>query len=223
MKASIQTRVGPAAGLLFFVLIFTGLFVHGYPAVRPTNAQLAGWLATVNVNTFKFGVYVEAIAIVLFIPFAVWLYRHLRQGADTSAPATAMLMGAGVWVALTLPINEAWLGLVDQARSVDIHVAQTVVSINQATYDMTGIVLGVILTAAGVAVLRGGAMSWLAGWAAVAIGVALVATAPIGIDNGPVGLLAYLWMLGVAGYYTFRPARQPEVAAEARQPSASPA
>src|ERR1700686_617204 len=147
VKDAIWSGVGPPAGLFFFVLIFTGLFVHGYPAVRPTNAQLAGWLATVNVNTFKVGIYVEAIGIVLFIPFTVWLYRHLRQGTDSSAPATAMMMGAGGWVAVTLPINQAWLGLVDQARSVDIHVAQTVVSINQATYDMTGVVLGVVLTA----------------------------------------------------------------------------
>lgn len=224
MREAIWSRVGPAAGLLFFALIFTGLLVHGYPAVRPTNAQLANWLANVNASKFRFGVYVEAIAIVLFVPFAVWLYGHVRQGArDSSAPATAMLMGAGIWVALTLPINESWLGLVDQARSVDIRVAQTVVSINQAMYDMTGIVLGVILIAAGVAALRGGAMWRWAGWAAVLIGVVQVVMAALGIDTGPTGLLAYLWILGVAAYYTFRPAGPREVAAGARQPSTSPA
>jgi Domain of unknown function (DUF4386) len=213
VKDAIWSRVGPTAGLLFFVLLFAGFLVHGYPAVRPTNAQLADWLANVNASKFRFGVYVEAIAIVLLVPFAVWLYGHLRQGARASAPAVAMLMAAGVWVALTLPINESWVGLVDQARSVDIRVAQTVVSINQATYDMSGIVLGLILIAAGVAALRSGAMSGWAAWAAVVIGVMQVALAPLGIDTGPTGLLAYLWIVGVAGYYTFRPAREREVAA----------
>jgi hypothetical protein len=207
VKDAIWNRVGPAAGLLFFVLLFAGFLVHGYPAVRPNNAQLADWLASVNANRFRFGVYVEAIAVVLFVPFAVWLFGHLRQGAkDSSAPAVAMLVGAGAWVALTLPINESWLGLVDQARSVDIRVAQTVVSINQATYEMTGIVLGMILIAAGVATLRSGAMSRWAGWAAIVIGGLQVVMAQTGIDTGPTGLLAYLWILGVAGYYTFRPA-----------------
>jgi hypothetical protein len=207
VKDAIWNRVGPAAGLLFFVLLFAGFLVHGYPAVRPNNAQLADWLASVNANRFRFGVYVEAIAIVLFVPFAVWLFGHLRHGAkDSSAPAVAMLVGAGAWVALTLPINESWLGLVDQARSVDIRVAQTVVSINQATYDMTGIVLGMILIAAGVATLRSGAMSRWAGWAAIVIGGLQVVMPQTGIDTGPTELLAYLWILGVAGYYTFRPA-----------------
>jgi Domain of unknown function (DUF4386) len=224
VRDSIWSRVGPAAGLLFFVLLFGGFLVHGYPAVRPTNAQLADWLANVSASKFRFGVYVEAIAIVLFVPFAVWLHGHLRQGAkDSSAPAVAMLVGAGVWVALTLPINESWVGLVDQARSVDIRVAQTVVSINQAMYDMTGIVLGVILIAAGVAALRGGAMSRWAGWAAVLIGVVQVVMAALGSDTGPTGLLAYLWILGVAGYYTFRPAGRREVATGGRQASTSPA
>src|ERR1700682_470971 len=146
VKDAIWSRVGPAAGLLFFVLLFAGSLVHGYPAVRPTNAQLADWLANINPNKFTFGVYIEAIAIVLFVPFAVWLYGHMRQSAkDSSAPAIAMLVAAGVWVALTLPINETWLGLVDQARNVDIRLAQTVVSTNQAIYDMTGIVLGLFL------------------------------------------------------------------------------
>ncbi len=211
MKGAIWSRVGPATGLLFFVLAFAGLLIHGYPGVRPTNAQLADWLGRVSPSQFRFGVYVEAIAIVLLIPFAVWLYGHMRQGAkDSSAPAFAMVVGAGVWVALTLPINESWLGLVDQARNVDIRVAQTVVSINQATYDMTGLVLGLILIAAGSAALRSRAMARWAGWVAVAIGVVQVVMSPLGIDTGPTGLLAYLWILGVAGYYTFRPAAERE-------------
>jgi hypothetical protein len=208
VKGSIWNRVGPAAGVLFFFLLFAGFLIHGYPAIRPTNAQLADWLANVNATKFRLGVYVEATAIVLLIPFAAWLYGHLRHGGkDSSAPSVAMLLGAGAWVAITLPINQSWVGLVDQARSVDIRVAQTVVSINQATYDMTGIVLGGILIAAGAGVLRGGAMSRWAGWAAVAIGAVQVVVAGLGTDSGPTGLLAYLWIVGVAGYYTFRPAR----------------
>jgi hypothetical protein len=220
VKGAMWSRVGPAAGVLFFVLVFAGFLIHGYPAVRPTNAQLADWLASVSANQFRLGTYVEAIGIVLFVPFAVWLCGHLRQGAqDASAPAITMLVGAGAWVALTLPINESWLGLVVQARSADIRMAQTVASINQAMYDMTGIVLGLILIAAGIAILRGGAMSRWAAWAAVLIGLMQVVVPQIAIDSGPTGLLPFLWIVGVAGYYTFRPTRRREVAASAGQSS----
>src|ERR1700680_4277399 len=140
MKEAIWSRVGPAAGLLFFPVLMVGFFIHRYPDIRPSDAQLANWLSSVDVSRFKLGVYIEAIGVVLLIPFAAWLYGHARRGArDSHGAAVAMLIATGVWVALTLPINESWAGLVDQGRKgLDIHVAQTVVSINQAWYDMTG-------------------------------------------------------------------------------------
>jgi hypothetical protein len=225
VKGSIWSRVGPAAGLLFFALLFTGFLVHGYPEVRPTDAQLAKWFASVDVTRFRVGFYIEAVGIALLLPFAAWLSGHLRQGARDSAwPAGAMLAAAAVWVTIGLAINESWVGLLEQVRNgLDIRMAQTFVSINQATYDMTGIVLGLILIAAGVAALRSSTMSRWVAWAAVIIGVVQVVMSPLGIDSGPTQLLAYLWILGVAGYYTFRPTRQREVAAGAGQPSTSTA
>ena len=51
----------------------------------PHDAQLATWLATVDVNSFKVGIHVEALGIVLLVPFAAWLYSHLRKGARDSS------------------------------------------------------------------------------------------------------------------------------------------
>jgi cytochrome bd-type quinol oxidase subunit 2 len=224
VKQAIWNRVGPAAGLLFFPLMLVGLSIHRYPDIRPTDAQLGSWLASVSVNTFRLGVYVEAIGILLLIPFAAWLYVHLRRGArDASAPAAAMLVAMTAWITVTLPINESWAGLVGQARNVDIRTAQMVVSINQAWYDMTGIVLGVILLAAGLAIIRGGAMQQWVGWVAVIIGVVQVASAAFGTDASPLGLLAYVWIVAVGGYYTLRPARPRDVGVGASQPSTSTA
>jgi hypothetical protein len=221
---AIWNRLGPAAGLLFFPVLMAGFFIHRYPDVRPTDAHLANWLANVNASTFRFGVYVEALGVLLLIPFAAWLYGRVRQGAkDSSTPATAMLIATAAWVALTLPINESWAGLVDQARSgLDIRVAQTIISINQASYDMTGIVLGVILLSAGVAIVRGGAMSRWVGWAAVIIGLFGMVSAPFGTDATPLSLLAYLWILGVGGYYTFRPAANRDLAPAVGRASGAP-
>jgi len=221
MKEAIWSRVGPAAGLLFFPVLMVGFFIHRYPDIRPSDAQLASWLATVNLSTFRFGVYVEALGIMLLIPFAAWLYFQLRQGArDASWPAVAMLAAAIGWVVISLQINEAWVGLLDQARNgLDIRVAQTVVSINQATYDMTGVVHGVTILAAGVAIVRGGAMARWVGWAAVIIGVFLVGSVPFGIDATPFGILGYIWILAVGGYYAIRPPRTRQVVAAPAQRS----
>jgi hypothetical protein len=221
MKQAIWRRVGPLTGLLFIALVFTGLSVHGYPDIKPTDAQLAKWLANVDVNTFRVGIYIEAVGIVLFIPFAAWLYGHLRQGArDSSWLPVAMLGAAAVHVGLTLPINEAYVGLVDQARNgLDIHVARTIVSINQEWFDMTAIVLGLFLVMAGTAMIRGGVMSRWAAWVTIVIGVAQVVTSPFGSTATQAGILPYVWVLALAGYYTVRPARERAAVAGTAQSS----
>lgn len=225
MKDAIWSRVGPAAGILFFALVFTGLSIHRYPDVRPTDARLAQWFAAVDVTTFRAGIYIEAVGIALLLPFAAWLSGQVRRGASGSSwLADTILPAAVVWVAVGLAINQAWVGLLDQARKgLDIHVAQTFISINQATYDVTGIVLGLMLIAAGTAALRSGAMSRWVAWAAVVFGIVQVVLSPIGVDSGPTGLLAYVWILGVAGYYVFRPAGQGGVVIGAGQPATRPA
>lgn len=214
MREAVWNRIGPAAGLLFFPLIMVGLSLHGYPDIQPTDAQLAKWLAGVDPNTFKVGVYIEALGVALFLPFVAWLFGRLKQDAhDVSWPAVAMLAAGAGWAVVTLPINESWVGLVDRARKgVDIGTAQTVVSISQAWFEMTGILLGLTLIAAGVAIIRGGAISRWAGWVAVVIGVGVIASVPVGAASTPAQIVAYLWFLVVGGYYTLRPGRTRQVA-----------
>ena len=57
-------------------------------------------------------------------------------------------------------------------------------------------------------------MSRWAGWSAVVIGLGVVASVPVGAASTPTQILAFLWFLGVGGYYTFRPGwTQEQVAA----------
>ncbi|HEV2028363.1 MAG TPA: hypothetical protein VGS16_07500 [Candidatus Dormibacteraeota bacterium] len=209
MKEAIWSRIGPVTGVLFFGLLMTGATIHGYPDIRPSDSQLASWLVNVDLNQFRAGVYIESLGILLFIPFVAWFYGRLRQGArDSSWPAITMLAAGAGWVAFTLPLMAGWAGLAEQARKgLDIRVAQTVVSTNQASFDLTGIILGLTILAAGVAIVRGGAMSKWVGWAAIVIGVTHGATLPLGMDASPAGFLAYLFLFAVALYSTFRPGR----------------
>jgi hypothetical protein len=222
MTEAIRNRIGPASGVLFFVLLMGGAAIHGYPEIAPSDSQLAGWLATLDPGRFNAGMYIEALGVLLFMPFATWLYRRLRQGPrDASYAAITMLAASAGWVVFTLDVLGGWAGLADQAgKGLDVRVAQTVVAINQASYDFTNIVLGLTVLAAGVAIVRGGAMSRFAGWAAIGIGVLYVVTLPIGRDATPAGILGYLWIFAIASYYTFRPGREREVTAAADHRSA---
>lgn len=221
MSDAVWNRIGPAAGLVFFPLILVGLSVHGYPAVNPTDAQLSKWLAGVDPSSFKLGIYIEALALVLFLPFIAWLFGRLRQdGRDSSWPNVVMLAAGAMWVTTSLPINESWAGLVDRGRSgLDIGTAQAIVSINQEGYLMTEIVFGLTLLAGGVAILRGGAMSRWAGWAAVAIGIVAIASVPFGTASEGIQLLALAWFLAVGGFYTLRPGNSREQSGSVAQRS----
>ncbi len=84
---------------------------------------------------------------------------------------------------------------------------------------MTGILFGLTLIAAGAAIIRGGAMSRWAGWAAVVIGVGVVASVRVGAASTPTQIVAYLWFLVVGGYYTSRPGRTREQDASTTQRS----
>jgi hypothetical protein len=213
MKQTIWRRTGPITGLLYVALTFIGLSIHGYPDIHPTDAQLSNWLAGVDVNAFRTGVYIEALAGVLFIPFAAWLYGHLRQtGRDASWAPAAMLAAAVGGTLLALPINELYAALLDQARKgLDIHLAQTVVSIAQEWFDMTGIVSGLFLVLAGVVMIRSRAMSRLVAWATILIGLSVLLSSPFGLAVAPADLLHYVWVLAIAGYYTVRPPRETDV------------
>ena len=210
MKEAIWSRVGPATGILFFALLMAGASIHGYPDIRPSDSQLSSWFANLDVNQFRAGFYVECLGILLFIPFVAWLHGRLRQGPrDSSWPALTMLAAGAAWVAFTLPLMGIWVGLAEQAhKGLDVRTAQTLVAITQASYDLTGIVLGLTLLSAGIAIVRGGAMSQLVGWAAILIGGVDIVTLPSGIDASPAGLLAYLFLFAVAVYCTFRPGRE---------------
>jgi hypothetical protein len=217
MKEAVWNRVGPATGVLFFALLMAGASIHGYPDIRPSDSQLARWLANLDLNQFRAGVYIECLGVLLFIPFVAWLYGRLREGStDSSWPAVTMLASGAGWVVFTLPLMGSWAGLAEQARKgLDIRVAQTVVSTNQASYDLTGIVLGLTILAAGIAIVRGRAMSQWIGWAAIVIGISYMVTLPFGINATPVGLFGYLWIVAIGAYSTVRPGRE-------RRPLATP-
>lgn len=212
------SRVGPASGLLFVFVSLAGFMIHGYPAISPSDGQLQEWIKVTDLNRFTVGVYIEALGYLFLLPFVAWLYTTLRS-ATGYRPWTAVLAlaaGAG-YVVLVLPINESWVGILEQGKQgLDVRVSQTLVSTSQAWFSMSNMMLGLFLIAAGLAILQTRAIGRWAGWAAVAIGA-------LGMMPGGVGILAGFailpWLLGVGAYYSVRPLdSNPEAAAHEVQP-----
>jgi hypothetical protein len=217
VKQAIWSRVGPITGILAFAATFIGASVHGFPDVNPTDAQLAKWLATVDLNTFTVGIYIEDLSTGLGIVFAVWLYGLFRKGGTGASLAALVFLCANIAGAIaTFPINALTLGLIEQSRhGLDIRVSQTIISMTQAWFDAAGPMSGLGFLAAGVAILRGQVMSPWVGWAAIALGVESFVPAaylPIWI-----GSLSFLWELGVAVYYTIRPVPEQAISAPAER------
>jgi hypothetical protein len=214
---AIWNRVGPITGILSIFLTFIGASVHGFPDIRPTDAQLAQWLASVDLNTFTIGIYIEDLSTVLGIVFAAWLYGLFRQGGAGASLAALVFLCANIAGAITtFPINAITLALVEQSRNgLDIRVSQTIISTTQAWFDASGPVAGLAFLAAGVAILRGRVMARWVGWAAIALGLESFVPAaylPIWIP-----LLSFLWELAVAVYYTIRPFPEREFGAPAQR------
>lgn len=128
------------------------------PAIGASDRQLQEWIKVTDLSSFTVGVYIEALGILFLLPFVAWLCTTLRS-ATGFRPWTAVLTlaaGAG-YVVLSLPINESWVGILEQGkRGLDVRVAQTLVSTGQAWFNMSNMMLGLFLIAAGLAILQRG-------------------------------------------------------------------
>ena len=95
-------------------------------------------------------------------------------------------------------------------QGLDIQLAHTVIASDQECLDLAGSVLGLFLVAAGAVMLHGSALARVAAVATILIGLAQVVSSPIGLSTTPAAMPPYVWMIAVAGYYTFRPGQEPE-------------
>jgi hypothetical protein len=84
MKEAIWIRVGPATGILFVIVLHVGFLIHGYPDIRPSDSQLAIWLANVDVNRFRTGISASQIKLAR-ASMSGWRRRSTRS---TRRPTT---------------------------------------------------------------------------------------------------------------------------------------
>jgi hypothetical protein len=210
-------RLWPACGIAGWVVIFTGLFIHGYPDIGASPQAVARWAASTDSTRFAVGIDVEAIGHLVFLFFFAWLCDVLRRSGGTSWLLTLALAAAVAWAAVELATNGVWTAVLDSGkRGLD---AQALAGLRDVAQEMyaNNVLLAPALVALGVAGLRATALPrWLT-WSALVIGLAM-AVPPLA---QLVQLVLLVWVVVVAVLYLIRPAgvaAEPVPAAEANSP-----
>ena len=199
-----RTWIGPLTGIVCWLLIFAGFFIHGYPNLGASPQEVADWASNTDPNRFGIGIYVEDVGWLIFSFFLAWLCQTLwRAGGTVWLLALALASGVA-FVAVSLAGNGVWTAVLDSGRlGLDPQALAGIRDIAQETYNSTNLVIGAAMVALGLGALAAvGAPRWI-GWAAIAIGVA-VALPNVG------ALFSFLalpiWSVAIAIRYLLRPA-----------------
>lgn len=210
-----RARSGPVAGIVSWIVIFTGFFIHGYPTVGASPQELVRWASTTDVNRFLAGVFVEDIGLVLFLFFLAWLCQDLWRAGGSPWLLALGLASAVVWGGVGLGVNGVWTAVLDAGqRGIDPQALAGMRDIAQDVFNSTNIVFGLAMITLGLGALSARtAPRWL-GWVAIAIGVGTAAVADVPSISGPIILVPLVWTLAVAVRYLIR-SRAPAPAAPA--------
>jgi len=209
-----RTRIGPLTGIVCWLIVFAGFFIHGYPNQGASPQELVAWASNTDPNRFAIGIYVEDVGYAVFVFFLAWLCQTLWRAGGT-AWLLALALASGVaWVALSLGVNGVWTAVLDSGRrGLDPQTLAGIRDVAQEMYNSTNLVIGTAMVALGLGSLAAvGVPRWV-GWAALAIGV--------GVALPYVGTLfafvLMIWSVAVAIRYLVRPA--PAQATSPPQPS----
>lgn len=192
---------GPLAGIMWVVLSTGGLLIHGYPG--SSKDAVAKWVATTDPTQFAIGIWLEAFAYMLFLPFAAWLVRTLRRPGAPRWPGDVAFGSAVLAVGSSLLINGIWTAVLDAGRAgVEIGPVYALRFVAQDTFNASLPFYAFFALGAAVSAMAGNSLPrWLA-WSAAAAGVLMLV--PVA---GFVGALALeVWILVVCAIALRRPA-----------------
>ena len=201
MTQNLNPRVIVPSALLAGLgpLIGNGLYAGPSGGGEVLMAQLRDPLAPAA----YVGMGLELLGFIALMVFIGALGAALARGASTAAAITAVAGSA--MVAVKLATITPLLALRSGPDRVDANVAAVLLDVGEAGFVVSGLLLGVALSSAGVGLLTSGLVPpWLGWWPATA-GALAVAAAGVGVADPdsyvPVPfLLLLLWMivLGVA-------------------------
>jgi hypothetical protein len=196
-SATALNRVGPVAGILGWILVFVGLYIHGYPDVGASGQELVEWTTTTDVTRFAVGIYIEDLGILLELVFFAWLSDRLRRHNADGWLAALVFGGFLLYAGFGIVINAVWTATLHAgARGLEPLALAGMRDIAQEAYYVIARFLAVSILAACWAAVRSRALPrWLA-WSALPIGIGLAVPSAT-IAQGFEAVLV-LWVLAVA-------------------------
>jgi hypothetical protein len=200
-------RIGPALGIVSWVVILSGLFIHLYPPEGASPQQLAGWVTSTDSNRFIAGIHVEDAGYPLLLLFLAWLCQHLWRTGGSPWLLGLGLTAATVWIGVGVAINGVWTAALEAGKAgIDPQSLAGIRDIAVYSFESTYLVEGLALFALGFGALSAeSAPRWI-GWTATAIGAGVAASGDLPSNiAGPIGLLVLVWSVAVAIRYLIRP------------------
>jgi len=196
MNDRTQNRLFGAFGIASVALMLTGVAIGSTGTnrtltVSSTPAEVARALAEPAGTAAWVGAYVELLSFGFFLAFAVWACARLGGGVLGQVARAA----ATAYVTLSI----ASLGVMDaiayrSGKGMDVGLATTLVTVNEALYVCTWFLAVFFLLAAGPLALAGGRRAL--GWSAVAVAAAILVATAASFDGA--GQLAFLlWLVWI--------------------------
>lgn len=220
MSTVTRIRLAAVFGLLSVVGTFAGLAIHGYPDIGASGRQIAHWATTTNQHQFAIGIYVEAVAILLFLGFAAWLWSVARDAEGGSGwLATASFSAAALYAVLALTSNAAWWAVLDSGRrGANSQTLASIRDIAQHTFDTSFLCLGMFLIVTGYVLFATRALPRLVGATAIVMGLGIMVPQLAQLALIPV----FVWIVAVSIYLLVRPNLAARVGEPAEVMSTSP-
>lgn len=176
MQRPILPRLGAVCGIFYVVLILAGNSLY-------------------ESGNETFGLSMELLGMILFVPFLGYLYSVLRQAEGEGGWLSATAFGAGL-VEFTIKLVSVIPGFAARREGLNPQLAQTLEGMGNFAYIITMLPLGVMMAAVAIVALKTRALPlWL--------GLLAVITAPACLVNGlffdaDFGLAFLLFLLWVA-------------------------
>jgi hypothetical protein len=220
MSTVIRTRLAAVFGLLSVIGTFAGLAIHGYPDIGASGRQIAHWAATTNQHQFAIGIYIEAVALLLFLGFAAWVSSVARDAEGGYGwLATAGFSAATLYVVLGLMSNAVWWAVLDGGhRGTNPQTLAIVRDVAQHTFDTSTLCFGLFLILGGYVLFTTRALPRPVGATALVFGLGLMVPQTDQLAWIPV----FVWIVAVSIYLLVRPHPATKVREPAGVMSASP-
>lgn len=205
-----ESKVAPLSGVLFGVLLMASFLVDANTDFIPPADEIVAYLEDGPLAVMT-GAYLRLLAAAALIWFSGSLYQSIRYTDDDNQRLSLLAFGGGITGAALVAVGA--IAIIAAAERV--WVVETIdPGAAAALFDVAGIAigngaplgLGVMIGAAGIAVLRTpGQPRWI-GWSSVIIGLGLIS------PYGWIVLTVVAVWVPAAGVWIYRTGRQQQEA-----------